>query len=242
MLSSFFIILISPLSLTVIRNTSDICMCRSRSFPSIHSSLTPAARMLALSGFVSIIRAFEIFGLSLCFKKDSLPFCSSMAYLTSPISAIPCILISVRTSLIDILFSFNAFCFKLPLYIIYTGSPSTIRFTASDLFFQNDIITSAEAINRIGIIEGIRGMSLSLIGRAPISEIKRVVISSLTSNSPICLLPMILSIMLKIIYIIIVLMNIEIMKITPVFSYFTESEKNPKKTKKSLKKVLTRDE
>ena len=37
-------------------------------------------------------------------------------------------------------------------------------------------------------------------------------------------------------------MNIEIMKITPVFSYFTESEKNPKKSKKSFEKVLTRDE
>ena len=37
-------------------------------------------------------------------------------------------------------------------------------------------------------------------------------------------------------------MNIETVKITPVFSYFTESEKNPKKTKKSLKKVLTSKE
>ena len=37
-------------------------------------------------------------------------------------------------------------------------------------------------------------------------------------------------------------MNIEVIILTPVFSYFTEYQKNPKKSKKSLKKVLTSDE
>ena len=37
-------------------------------------------------------------------------------------------------------------------------------------------------------------------------------------------------------------MNIEVIVFTSVFSYFTETEKNPKKFKKTFKKVLTRDE
>ena len=91
------------------------------------------------------------------------------------------------------------------------------RFIRGDLFLITDIITSADEINRMGIIAGSRGIFVSLMGNAPISEIKSVVTSSFTSSSPICLFPMIFSIILRITYIIMVLINIDVMKNTPCF-------------------------
>ena len=67
--------------------------------------------------------------------------------------------------------------------------PARLQFF--DLFLTDEMIISVQTMRIAGIIAFKRGMSGSSIGMEQISDIRSVVISSDTSSSPICRLPII---------------------------------------------------
>ena len=96
--------------------------------------------------------------------------------------------------------------------------------------------TIAMIVSGIGIIAFKRGISGSAIGSAATSETTRVDTSSLTSSSPICLLPIIFRQIAMKKYISIVLISIEAIVFSPCFPLCREKIK---KFNIFLKKGLT---